>query len=83
MPVRGVAGEGKTVRAFTRMPMSESPDMGHPICGGSRCPRGEDSESGLVDEAAGDAVVGVDAAVAEEGPVAAGVFLELEVDLAD
>jgi hypothetical protein len=28
----------------------------------------------LVDEAAGDAGVGVDAAVAEEGPVTAGVF---------
>ena len=44
--------------------------------GRSRC-------SGSVKEAAGDALVGVYAAVAEEGPVAAGVLEELAVNLCD
>ena len=37
----------------------------------------------LVEIATGDAGVAIDAAVAEEGPVAAGVFEEFGVDLGD
>ena len=49
---------------------------------GSR--RGEGSgEKGLVAEAAGEVVVGIDAAVAEEGPPAADLLGTMEVDVND
>lgn len=41
--------------------------------------RNAGQEGSSVEEAAGDALVGVDAAIAEEGPVAAGIFEEFEV----
>ncbi len=37
----------------------------------------------LVEKAFGDALIGVDAAVAKEGPVAAGVFEKLAVDFGE
>src|SRR5258708_5933173 len=50
-------------------------------CGAANGGRSGSPRSSSVEEAAGDALVGVDAAIAEEGPVAAGVFEQFEVDL--